>query len=180
MPEDNRREMAKLIVTSGGLSTARQARFALRTAVPGARIRSTGFRAIFFLEAQGDLFELARRVNQECAEQIGHVTAVLFEVESRFDAIKEAAVKAGTEQIAPDEKFCFRLHKRGSHALEQDTLTLEQEIGGAIWTALEQKHGKKPSVNLRNPDITVTAEVLGPNTAVGISRRAWREKVPPA
>jgi hypothetical protein len=56
-------------------------------------------------------------------------------------------------------------------------LTLEQEIGSAIWTALEEKHGAKPSVRLRDPDVAVVAEVLGPTTAVGIARRTWREQV---
>jgi hypothetical protein len=57
---------------------------------------------------------------------------------------------------------------------------LEQEIGGAIWTALEDKYSMKPTVRLKNADVTVVAEVLGPITAVGISRRDWREQVPTA
>jgi tRNA(Ser,Leu) C12 N-acetylase TAN1 len=66
-------------------------------------------------------------------------------------------------------------HKRGAHGLERDTSILEEEIGGAIWSALEGKYNKKPKVNLKNPDVTVIAEILGPTAAIGISRRAWRE-----
>jgi tRNA(Ser,Leu) C12 N-acetylase TAN1 len=98
-------------------------------------------------------------------------------VESRFDPIKEAAVRIGREQISPAESFCFRIHKRGAHYLEHDTLTIEHEIGGAIWIALEEKYGTKPNVKLKNPDVAVVAEVLGPITAVGISRSAWREQL---
>jgi tRNA(Ser,Leu) C12 N-acetylase TAN1 len=118
--------------------------------------------------------ELARSVLQKCSESIGHVTAVLAEVESRLESIKEAAVRIGTEQIAGDEKFCFRLNKRGSHHLEETTCDLEREIGGAIWQALEQKHGKRPVVDLGDPDITIIAEVMGANTAIGVLRKAWR------
>jgi tRNA(Ser,Leu) C12 N-acetylase TAN1 len=105
------------------------------------------------------------------------VTAVLATVESREEPIKDAAARIGAAQIGPEESFCFRLHKRGSHGLEQDTSMLEHEIGGAIWTALEGKYKKKPKVSLKNPDVTVIAEILGPIAAVGISSRAWREQV---
>jgi tRNA(Ser,Leu) C12 N-acetylase TAN1 len=174
MPEDLQPEIGKLIVTSRGLESPRSLRFALRHAVRGGHVRSTGFRGIFALEAPGDVAELAQLVCRECSQSIGHVTAVLATVESRDQPIKEAAVRIGGEQIGAEESFCFRLHKRGDHGLEQDTLKLEQEIGGAIWTALETKYKKKPKVSLKNPDIKVVAEILGPMAAVGISRRAWR------
>jgi tRNA(Ser,Leu) C12 N-acetylase TAN1 len=177
MAEDIRHEIAKLIVTSAGLETARDTRFALKTAIPTARVRRTGLKGIFSLEAEGNVLDIAKLICRECSQRIGHLTAVLAEVESRFEPIKEAAVRIGREQIGPEESFSFRLHKRGAHFLEQDTLTLEQEIGGAIWTALEEKHGAKPKVRLKNPDVSVVAEVLGSITAVGISRRAWREQV---
>jgi len=177
MAEDVRNEIAKLIVTSAGLEPARHTRFALKAAVPTARIRRTGLKGIFSLEAEGDVFELAKLIFRECSQRIGHATVVLAEVESRFEPIKETAVRIGREQISSGESFCFRIHKRGAHYLEQDTLTIEQEIGGAIWTALEQKYGAKPSVKLKNPDVAIVAEVLGPLTAVGIYRRAWREQL---
>ena len=167
-----------MIVTSAGLEPVRRLRFALRSAVPSARVRSTGFKGILALEAKGDVFELAKLVYRECAQSIGHVTAVLATVESGFDPIKNAAVGIGAEQIGAEESFCFRLNKRGTHSLQQDTLKLEQEIGGALWTALLEKYGKKPKVSLKDPDIKVIAEILGPIADVGISRRAWRESVP--
>jgi tRNA(Ser,Leu) C12 N-acetylase TAN1 len=175
MVEELQREIVKLIVTSRGLEPARHLRFALRAAIPGARIRGTGFRGIFAVETGGDASELAKVVCRECSEKIGHVTAVLATVESREEPVKDAAARIGVAQIGPEESFCFRLHKRGVHGLEQDTSKLEPEIGGAIWTALETKYNRKPKVSLRNPDITVIAEILGPIAAVGISRRAWRE-----
>jgi tRNA(Ser,Leu) C12 N-acetylase TAN1 len=174
MSEELQQEIGKLIVTSRGLEPPRYVRFALRTAVPGGRVRSTGFRGIFALEAAGNASELAQLVCRECSHSIGHVTAVLATVESRDQPVKEAAVQIGGEQIAAEESFCFRLHKRGDHGLEQDTLKLEQEIGGAIWTALAEKYKKKPKVSLKNPDIKIIAEILGPIAAVGISRKAWR------
>jgi tRNA(Ser,Leu) C12 N-acetylase TAN1 len=101
---------------------------------------------------------------------------VLYEVESKLDPVKEAAVKTGIEQIGESEKFCFRLHKRGSHHLEHDSCDLEREIGGAVWRALEQKYAKRPAVDLENPDVTIVAEVFGPKTAIGFCRKDWAEE----
>jgi tRNA(Ser,Leu) C12 N-acetylase TAN1 len=165
---------AKLIVTGPGVKTARRPRSVLKKAVPGARIQRTGFSSVFILETEGAAPQVAKSVTQKCSGYIGHVTAVLAEVDSRIDAIKEAAVRIGSEQIGENEKFCFRLNKRGSHQLVEDTCKLEREIGGAIWQALEQKQGKRPVVDLDDPDITIIAEVMGPNTAIGILRKAWR------
>jgi tRNA(Ser,Leu) C12 N-acetylase TAN1 len=177
MAEDIQQKTAKLIVTSSGMDRARYTRSALKAAVPTGSVRRTGLKGIFSLEAAGDVVELARLVYRECRQHIGHATAVLEEVESRLEPIKEAAVRAGRELIGGEESFCFRIHKRGAHFLKQDTPTIEQEIGSAIWIALEEKHGGKPRVNLRNPDVAIVAEVLGPITAVGISRKEWHGQV---
>jgi len=167
----------KLIVTNRGLEPVRYLRFALRRAVPGARVRGTGFRGILSLEAEGDPTQVAKLIYEECSQNIGHLTAVLATVESIEESIRDAAVQIGAAQIGSEESFSFRLNKRGTHGLKKDTSTLEREIGGAIWIALEGKYQKRPKVNLKNPDITVTAEILGPIVAIGISRREWREEV---
>jgi hypothetical protein len=41
--------------------------------------------------------------------------------------------------------------------------------------ALQQKYGKEPLVDLEDPDVSVVAEVLGPWTAIGISKKVWRQ-----
>jgi tRNA(Ser,Leu) C12 N-acetylase TAN1 len=166
-----------LIVTNRGLEPGRYLRFALKRAVPGARVRGTGFRGILSLEAEGNPTEVVKLVYEECAQNSGHVTAVLAMVESKEEPIRDSAVQIGAGQIGSEESFSFRLNKRGTHGLKKDTSTLEREIGGAIWIALEGKYHGKPKVNLKNPDVTVIAEILGPITAIGISRRKWRDEI---
>jgi len=165
---------ARLIITSKDFYAVRKTVSALKKLIPDARVRPTGFRAIFALEAEGDPNELASRIMQDCSRFVGHVTTILSEVESRVDPIKDIAVKVGAEQIGQDESFAFRLNKRGSHWLNEETPKLERDIGGAIWKALKEKYGKEPKVNLGSPDVAVIAEVLGPNTAIGVSRKKWR------
>jgi tRNA(Ser,Leu) C12 N-acetylase TAN1 len=177
MAEKPEQQVGKLLITSRGFEPVRHLRFALKAAIPGARVRSAGFKGIFIVETNGEVPELAKSLYQECAEQIGHLTVILATVESSKEPIQEAAVQVAATQIGPEESFSFRLHKRGEHRLAQDTSAIEREIGGAIWTALKNKYGKEPKVNLKNPDVTVVAEMLGPTTAVGVSRRAWRERI---
>jgi tRNA(Ser,Leu) C12 N-acetylase TAN1 len=164
----------KLIVTGRWPHVARQIKSELRKAIPGAHIRSAGFRSVFILEAAGDVLELAQRINRDCAEDIGHATPAPAEVESKPGAIKDAAVKIGAARIGQEESLCFRNFKRGPHGLEKDTSELEDEIGRAISEALQLKNGKKPVVDLDEPDVTVVAEMLGPVTMVGVLRRDWR------
>jgi len=167
-------ERAKLVVTGPGIHTTRRPRSVLKKAIPGAQVQRTGFPSVFILEKEGEPVQIAQEVIQKCSEYIGRVTAVLAEVESKLEPIKDAAVRIASEQVGRDELFSFRLHKRGLHSLVGDTFEIEREIGGAIWQALQQKYGALPEVDLDDPDITVVAEVLGPNTAMGVSRKAWR------
>jgi tRNA(Ser,Leu) C12 N-acetylase TAN1 len=162
-----------LVVTSRGFYGTGRARRALAAAVPRARIRATGFGGVLLLEVEGDALELASRVSRECAGAIGRVTAVCAEVPSSAAPLREAAVRVGSERIGVADSFCFRLRKRGAHALDDDTVVLERETGAAIWLALEQKYGCRPKVDLENPDVTIRAEVLGPIALVGVQRRDW-------
>ncbi len=166
--------MGELVVTSRGLEARRQTIEALRASFPEANIRKTGFKAVFTLEAEGDAVKLAEEIYKKCSFDIGRAVAVLAETPSSLKEIKKVAVEIGKDKVGRNEKFCFRLHKRGSHLLEKTTPKLEHEIGEAIWLALKEKYGEEPKVDLEHPDITVVAEVLGPNTAVGITRGSWQ------
>jgi tRNA(Ser,Leu) C12 N-acetylase TAN1 len=172
-------ELGKVLVTGRQPFMARKTRAALRDAVFPARVTRPGFRSVFVVEAEGRASALAEQIYRGCHRLIGRATAVLAEVESKPQSIKDAAVKIGTDEIGPDESFCFRLTKRGLHNLQDDTPKLEHEIGGAINSALESKLGKKPHVSLENPDITINAEVLGPITLLGIVRKQWQSLASP-
>jgi tRNA(Ser,Leu) C12 N-acetylase TAN1 len=167
-------EQAKLIVTGGKTQSLRQCKRLLRDVFPHARVRNAGFRFVFVIESENDPLTLAADLEHQAHSFIGHITPVLAKTETNADAISEATVRIATEHIGADESFCFRIHKRGFHGLVEDSRTLEYKTGSAIWRALEQKYGKKPSVDLDDPNVTVVAEVLGPWTAIGVSKKAWK------
>ena len=163
----------KLLVTSRSLTTTRKTRRVLERTLPDAHIRGSGFRGIYLVDAEGDALELAHKVCRECDASIGRAAAVVAEVRSELSPIEDAAIRAATEHVRSEEKFCFRLNKRGSHFLDKDTPTLEYEVGGAIWVALRERYGERPKVDLSDPDVTIVADVLGPMTVIGIQRKAW-------
>lgn len=173
--------MAKLVVTSRGREQAGQALHELRRMMPTARVRRTRFRGVLFVddETEPDALRLAEAASRECAACTGHATAVLAEVESDLEHIHEAAVRVGSAQIGEHETFCFRIAKRGAHRIDANTPAVEEQVGGAIYRELERRYGTRPRVNLTTPDVEVIAEVLGPSTAVGIVRKAWRLRPEP-
>ena len=174
---DSAGEIGKVVVTGREVYMERRTLSRLRRSLPGTRVHRTGFRAVYVIDGPGDPLDLARRVGRECSASIGRTVAVLAEVESEAEPVQAAAVDVGMQQIAEGESFCFRVHKRGSHRLKDDTPRIERELGGAIWEALHRRDGKPPKVDLTDPDVTVVAEVLGAKTAVGIMRKIWREVV---
>jgi tRNA(Ser,Leu) C12 N-acetylase TAN1 len=170
---------AKVIVTGRNALEQRRTRRALRRAVAGSLVRSAGFTCVDIVEAPGNPLEIAERLTRECGDRIGHATAVIVEVVSEPDRVREGAVRVGLDHVGPDESFCFRLRKRGTHLLEAPTPQIEVEIGTALWKALEERDGTRPGVDLRDPDVLVIAEVLGPTTAIGLVRKAWKTQPSP-
>jgi tRNA(Ser,Leu) C12 N-acetylase TAN1 len=165
---------AKIIVTGRNALEWRQTRQALCRIVPGSKVRAGGFTNVFVVEAPGDALAIAERITQECAALIGHATAVITETASLPNSVQEAAVRVGLAYVKPEDTFCFRLRKRGAHLLFTPTPQIEVQIGSALWLALQDRDHERPGVELKDPDVLVLAEVLGPTTAVGIVRKAWR------
>ncbi|MEW6070410.1 MAG: THUMP domain-containing protein [Candidatus Thermoplasmatota archaeon] len=164
--------MGKLIVTARDLYGEGSLKRALQDI--GLVARSTGFRAVLAIETERDIFEVAQEIARKYPYDIGRVVAVLEEVESEDTAIKERAIFHALEHVGKEESFCFRVHKRGGHGITKPTPEFEYDVGGTIYEELEKKYGKKPSVNLKNPDIAIVAEVLGKRTLIGIWRGSWR------
>ena len=167
---------AKLIVTARGLYSNKKARRALRRILPYARIYKTGFRSVYVIETHGNVLHTAKKIIQQGLEDVGHATAVVEEVQTDIDNIKEAIVSAGTQLIKENDSYCVRIKRRGSYFLDEDIQALEADIGSEIWNILKDKYGKDPKVDLENPDIKIIAEVLGHATAIGVQYKSWFEE----
>jgi tRNA(Ser,Leu) C12 N-acetylase TAN1 len=165
---------AQLVVTIAESLSLRRFKAMLGKALHAALFWPTGFRSVFVVECNGNALELARQITSQCSKAVGHVTPVLARTESDIEPIRKSAVGVALNHIGEAESFCFRLNKRGRHSLQQHTTEIERSIGGSIAEALEKKHSRKAAVDLDDPQITIVAEVLGPVTSIGISRKSWR------
>lgn len=170
---DETRETARVLVTGGRAPAEWLTTAALREAVPDAEITRTDFHAVYLVERPGDSEQLSRDLARQCADDVGHLTALLSRVDTESAAIRDGAVDVALEHVQKGDSFAFRINKRGARMLDRDTPELEEEIGAAIWEALERGHGEEPEVDLESPDVRVAAEVFGPKTWIGVWRQAW-------
>jgi tRNA(Ser,Leu) C12 N-acetylase TAN1 len=141
--------------------------------LPDASIKKTGFRNIVLVEIDRAPLECLRKIKQDCSFEVGRAVLVIEEVKSNYEEIKAASIRVGCSSVQVSESFCFRLNKRGAQSLEKKTPELERDIGGAIWNALKVQGGIEPRVDLRNPDITISAEMLGNTTLVGFLKKSF-------
>ena len=79
------------------------------------------------------------------------------------------------DEIEPDETFGFRVERRG---MKEDisSQAVEREVGGYFYDLVEKLHGKKPKVNLKNPDKLIAIEIVGNRCGIGFITKEMREK----
>ncbi|MGE5288626.1 MAG: THUMP domain-containing protein [Micromonosporaceae bacterium] len=159
-----------LIVTCRSLGAGRWARWALRRALPGARIKGAGFTGVLAVEAQRDPVALAAQASGCRHPAFGRVVAVLAEIPSARAEMLGAVARVAAGHVRPGESFAVRIHKRGVHGYLDPTPELERAAGTAAWKALDRRDGATPRVDLVHPDVTIHIEVLGPRSLVGIVR----------
>jgi tRNA(Ser,Leu) C12 N-acetylase TAN1 len=53
---------------------------------------------------------------------------------------------------------------------------VEREVGGYFYDLIEKVHGRKPKVNLKNPDKLIAIEIVGNRCGIGFITKEMREK----
>jgi len=79
------------------------------------------------------------------------------------------------DEIEPGETFGFRVERRG---MKEDISSqkVEREVGGYFYDLIEKVHGRKPKVNLKNPDKLIAIEIVGNRCGIGFITKEMREK----
>jgi tRNA(Ser,Leu) C12 N-acetylase TAN1 len=79
------------------------------------------------------------------------------------------------DEIEPGETFGFRVERRG---MKEDISSqkVEREVGGYFYDLIEKIHGRKPKVNLKNPDKLIAIEIVGNRCGIGFITKEMREK----
>ncbi|MHC1624262.1 MAG: THUMP domain-containing protein [Candidatus Methanospirareceae archaeon] len=94
--------------------------------------------------------------------------------ENLIDTLKKR-VEPYIDEIEPGETFGFRVECRG---MKEDISSqkVEREVGGYFYDLVEKVYGRKPKVNLKNPDKLIVIEIIGNRCGLGFITREMREK----
>ncbi|MGB2841726.1 MAG: THUMP domain-containing protein [Halobacteriota archaeon] len=89
--------------------------------------------------------------------------------------ILERRIERYIDEIEPGDTFGFRVERRG---MKEDISSqkVEREVGGYFYDLVEKIHGRKPKVNLKNPDKLIAVEIVGNRCGIGFITKEMREK----
>jgi tRNA(Ser,Leu) C12 N-acetylase TAN1 len=79
------------------------------------------------------------------------------------------------DALEPEDTFGVRVERRGMKE-EISSQEIEREVGEYFYDLIEKIQGRKPKVNLKNPDKIIAIEVVGNRCGVGFITREMREK----
>ncbi|MCW3130992.1 MAG: THUMP domain-containing protein [Methanophagales archaeon] len=79
------------------------------------------------------------------------------------------------DEIEPEDTFGFRVERRG---MKEDisSQAVEREVGGYFYDLVEKIYGRKPKVNLKNPDKLIVIELVGNRCGIGFITKEMRKK----
>ena len=90
-------------------------------------------------------------------------------------AVLKRRIERYIDEIEPSETFGFRVERRG---MKEDisSQAVEREVGGYFYDLIEKVYGRKPKVNLKNPDKLIAIEIAGNRCGIGFITKEMREK----
>jgi len=137
----------------------------------------SGFRDVVIGRVE-DIVELLEDAEHKKYSHLNRVIpiddAFYVSPENLVEVLKKR-VERYIDEIEPGETFGFRVERRG---MKEDISSqmVEREVGGYFYDLLEKIHGRKPKVDLKNPDKLIAIEIIGNRCGIGFITREMREK----
>jgi tRNA(Ser,Leu) C12 N-acetylase TAN1 len=137
----------------------------------------SGFRDVVMGSVE-DIVEFLEDAEQKKYPHVNRVIpiddAFYVSPENLVEILKKR-VERYIDEIELGETFGFRVERRG---MKEDisSQTVEREVGGYFFDLLEKVHGRKPKVDLKNPDKLIAVELIGNRCGIGFITREMREK----
>ncbi len=79
------------------------------------------------------------------------------------------------DEIEPSETFGFRVERHGAKD-DISSQAVEREVGGYFYDLIEKVYGRKPKMNLKDPDKLIAIEIVGDRCGIGFITKEMREK----
>ncbi|MBE0516238.1 MAG: THUMP domain-containing protein [Methanophagales archaeon] len=137
----------------------------------------SGFRDVVIGRVE-DIVEFLEDAEQKKYSHLNRVIpiddAFYVSPENLVEILKKR-VERYIDEIELGETFGFRVERRG---MKEDISSqmVEREVGGYFFDLLEKVHGRKPKVDLKNPDKLIAVELIGNRCGIGFITREMREK----
>lgn len=137
----------------------------------------SGFRDVVMGSVE-DIVEFLEDAEQKKYSHLNRVIpiddAFYVSPENLVEILKKR-VERYIDEIELGETFGFRVERRG---MKEDISSqkVEREVGGYFFDLLEKVHGRKPKVDLKNPDKLIAIEIVGNRCGIGFITREMREK----
>ena len=90
-------------------------------------------------------------------------------------AVLKRRIERYIDEIEPGETFRFRVDMREKKS-GISSQAVENEVGGYFYDLIEKMHGRKPKMNLKNPDKLIAIEILGYRCGIAFITKEMREK----
>jgi tRNA(Ser,Leu) C12 N-acetylase TAN1 len=137
----------------------------------------SGFRDVVIGSVE-DIVEFLEDAEQKKYPHVNRVIpiddAFYVSPENLVEVLKKR-VERYIDELELGETFGFRVERRG---MKEDISSqmVEREVGGYFFDLLEKVHGRKPKVDLKNPDKLIAVEIIGNRCGIGFITREMREK----
>jgi tRNA(Ser,Leu) C12 N-acetylase TAN1 len=138
---------------------------------------SSGFRDIVIgrVEDVVEFLEDAENKKYPHLNRVIPIDDAFFVSPENLMALLKRRIERYIDEIEPGETFGFRVEKREKKG-NISSQAVESEVGGYFYDLMEKLYGRKPKVNLKNPDKLIAIEVLGDRCGIGFITKEMREK----
>jgi len=137
----------------------------------------SGFSGVL-IGSVGDIVEFLEEAENKKYAHLNRVIPIddaFFVSPDNLIEILKRRIERYIDEIEPGDTFGFRVERRG---MKEDISSqkVEREVGGYFYDLVEKIHGRKPKVNLKNPDKLIAIEIVGNRCGIGFFTKEMREK----
>ena len=122
----------------------------------------SGFRDIVIghVEDIVEFLEDAENKNYPHLNRVIPIDDAFFVSPENLMAVLKRRIERYIDEIEPGETFGFSVERHGTKD-DISSQAVESEVGGYFYDLTEKIYGRKPKMNLKDPDKLIAIEVLG-------------------
>lgn len=137
----------------------------------------SGFKGVL-VGSVADIVEFLEDVENKKYTHLNRVIPIdeaFFVSPENLIEILKRRIERYIDEIEPGDTFGFRVERRG---MKEDisSQAVEREVGGYFYDLVEKIYGRKPKVNLKNPDKLIVIELVGNRCGIGFITKEMRKK----